>query len=339
LLLLVAALLPGCGGIADVPAPSPETHTAIAVDAFKQTPPAVPATWPLTGLPGEVVERTALAVKVENPSDARPQSGLEAADVVWEEMVEGGISRFVAVYHSQLPDAVGPVRSVRPMDGAIAGPTGGILACSGGQSRFIEKTRDAGLQVIVEGGSGYFRSTDRRSPHNLYVRPAEIIARADSSHKGSPLPEFVFAANAATATAAVAGSPITKLNVTISSVAKPDWTWDAATGKFLRAEKGTPSLSASGVRLSADNVIVLAVEVRSAGGTDAAGSSIPETILVGSGAAVVATGGKVVEAEWSKSAVDQPVVLKTKDGKAIELAPGQTWIELAPKSNGGWSTS
>ena len=85
--------------------------------------------------------RPALAVKIENSVDARPQSGLNAADVVWEEVVEGGITRFVAVYHSTLPPEIGPIRSVRPMDAAIAGPLHGLFAFSGGQGPFVDADR------------------------------------------------------------------------------------------------------------------------------------------------------------------------------------------------------
>src|SRR5699024_2428343 len=134
--------------------------------------PARDDVWPLTGMPGEVEERAAVAVKVENSPQARPQTGLEDADIVWEELVEGGMTRFNAVFHSRLPDVVGPIRSVRPMDAGITAPFGGVLVISGGQPRFLAEVRGAGVQLVSDddGDDGFFRSSERRSPHNLYGR-------------------------------------------------------------------------------------------------------------------------------------------------------------------------
>ena len=95
--------------------------------------------------------RPALAIKVENSGEARPQTGLDQADVVWEQVVEGGISRFVAVYQSQVPAEVGPIRSVRPMDPAIAAPLHGLIAFSGGQPQFVQDLKNAGLQIDQHG--------------------------------------------------------------------------------------------------------------------------------------------------------------------------------------------
>jgi hypothetical protein len=329
------SLLGGCGKEPGGDA----TQTAIAPD--KNPPPEVPAVWPLTGLPGEVVERPAVAVKVENPKAARPQAGLEQADLVWEEMVEGGESRFIVVFNSQLPEAVGPVRSIRPMDGPILGPTHGLLACSGGQDRFISRAKAAGLQVLTEdsGGRGFFRSNQRSMPHNLYGRPADLLAAADSSHGSLPAAEFAFADSPATATAAKDGRPAATMAVKLSAVAKPKWAWEETSGTYLRSEGDTPSESADGVRLAARNVIALTVDIKMAGGTDAAGSPIPETIIVGSGEGIVMTGGKALDIQWSKASEGDPLVLKTPDGSVVTLAPGITWIELVPKTDGSWSVS
>ncbi|MDR3068007.1 MAG: DUF3048 domain-containing protein, partial [Cellulomonas sp.] len=158
--LLVAASLAvtACGGEA-----APTVTASGDIEATKGTvpDPQLPETWPLTGLPvGEAsVVRPALAVKIENDKAARPQTGLEQADLVWEEVVEGGITRFAAVFHSQVPEEVGPVRSNRPMDARIVAPTKGLIAFSGGQ--YTQQLRDAGLQVLSQdGGSpGFFRKS------------------------------------------------------------------------------------------------------------------------------------------------------------------------------------
>jgi hypothetical protein len=331
--LVAAGAAAGCAEPVEIPR---VVETAVKPEG-KEPPPGVPPAWPLTGEVGELTDRAALAVKVENDPAARPQTGLEQADLVWEELVEGGESRFIAVYNSIVPEAVGPVRSVRPMDGPILGAVRGLLVCSGGQERFVRNARDAGLQVLTEDYPGYFRSQDRRMPHNLYVKPAEIWEQADQSHKALPQPEFLFAASDLAATAAVAGAPVERIEVAISSFARPDWTWEAESGLFLRSERGTPSMAMSGIRLSAVNVIALEVLVQNAGGTDAAGSPIPDTKIVGSGRGVVATAGKVVEVQWSKDGVASPIQLTTADGTAVRLAVGQTWIELVPASDAPWT--
>jgi hypothetical protein len=336
--VLATGLLGACG---KAPAGGGFT-TEATIEADKDAPPEVPSVWPLTGLPGEVVERPALAVKVENPKVARPQTGLEQADVVWEQMVEGGESRFIAVYNSQLPESVGPVRSIRPMDGPILGPTHGLLACSGGQSRFIDKAKDAGLEVLTEDSGhsgGFYRSTDRSMPHNLYLHPAGLVAEADDSHKALPAAEFTFADSAGSATAAKDGRAAASVAVTISGIAKPNWTWDESAKAYLRSEGETPSQSAAGVRLAAQNVIAVAVPIEMAGGADAAGNPIPESMIVGSGSGLVATGGKAMDVEWSKSSSGEPLILKLADGSEVTLAPGITWIELVPANEGRWVVS
>src|SRR4051794_5747896 len=136
------------------------------------TPPPPPVVWPLTGvLSGAVPARPAVAVKIENSLDARPQTGLNSADMVWEEVVEGGITRYLAVFHSHLPPVIGPVRSVRPMDPSIAAPLRGLFAFSGGQPPFPQAAAASGLQVLSydAGNPGFYRVGFRPAPHNVYA--------------------------------------------------------------------------------------------------------------------------------------------------------------------------
>jgi hypothetical protein len=336
-ILALAALavvgVAGCGQ--DQPAAKKAT-TKAAPKASVKAPPAKPV-WPLTGQEGQVVDRPALALKIENPPEARPQSGLDQADVVWEEIVEGGISRFVAVFHSQIPGSAGPVRSVRPMDGAILGATGGLLAFSGGQGRFIDLAKEAGLQVIGhdQGGQGFYRNPDRWGEHALYAYPEELLAQADDKHKSKPRGDFEFAKAADSATAVADGAPATKVDLVMSGLAKPSWAWDG--GRWLRSEKGTPAQTPEGAQLGAANVVALSVQVGTAGGTDSAGSPIPDVQMVGSGRALVASGGKTIEATWEKAGVTDPVVLKDAKGNVVKLAPGNTWVELVPVEDGHWT--
>lgn len=302
------------------------------------TPTPQPVVWPLTGQPATgPVDRPALAVKIENSVDARPQTGLNAADMVWEEVVEGGITRYVAVYQSTLPPTIGPVRSIRPMDPAIAGPLHGLMAFAGGIPDFVNAASAAGLQLLtMNNAQGFYRVSSRPAPHNLYASPQTLVNQADAAHRAAPPPQFLF--DGTQPTAVGAGAPGGTLRLTLSPISHPSWTWSAPDNAWLRAEGGTPAVQADGARLRATNVVVLRVDVVMTGYTDAAGSHVPSTQLVGGGAALVATGGHAVAGTWSKSAVGAPVVLKGPDGSDIRLAPGNTWIELVPNATGAVAT-
>ncbi|PFG40354.1 Protein of unknown function (DUF3048) [Georgenia soli] len=309
------------------------------------TPPPEPARWPLTGVVvGDgAAERPALSVKVENSAAARPQTGLEEADIVWEEMVEGGITRFNVAYHSVVPDEVGPIRSVRPMDAAISGPVGGLLAFSGGVPPYIQAASDAGLQILSndDGDPGFYRTSGRRAPHNVYGSGAEFFAAADDAHRAPPKQQFAYADDAASSSAVLHGQPATGIDVRFPR-ANPGWTWQAqgdagrgwGPGVWVRDEAGVPQRSADGDALVATNVVVLRVQIVQTEARDAAGNPVPETVLSGQGDAHVGTGGHAIEATWSKAGAREPLVLKDKDGREVELAPGSTWIELVPTAGG-----
>jgi hypothetical protein len=293
--------------------------------------------WPLTGLPSAgAPARPALAVKIENSIDARPQTGLNAADIVWEQVVEGGITRFVAVYQSTIPPEIGPVRSVRPMDPAIAAPLHGILAFSGGQQTYINAVANSGIQAVSmdAGSAGFYRVKVRSAPHNVYATPQALLDQANAAHSAPPPQQLDFAATGAQPTAVVAGTPATSLRMTLSGLSHPQWTWSAPDGRWLRSENATPAVEAGGARLSATNVVVLRVDVVITQATDPAGNHVPETVLTGTGQALVASAGHTVAATWTKGAQDQRLVLTGADGNPVLLAPGSTWIELAPKTTG-----
>ncbi|MHB1065077.1 MAG: DUF3048 domain-containing protein [Georgenia sp.] len=339
LALVLAACSPSAPD--EKPTVAPTTATTPTPSPTPTTPPPPPPTWPLTGLPREGELGPALSVKIENSRQSRPQTGLEDADVVWEEMVEGGITRFNAVYHSVVPEVLGPVRSARPMDAAISAPYGGVIAFSGGQPAFVEKIRATGLLVLSHdlGSPGFYRVRDRRTPHNVFATGPELVAQATDGHTTPPPEQLAFAADVAGSSAVVAGAPATVLAVGFPSSA-PGWTWDPAAighgagGDWMRDESGLEQLSTDGDRLAADNVVVLRVQIRSTGTFDPAGNPVPETILEGEGDALVASGGKVLAARWAKGGVSEPLRLTDAAGAPILLSPGNTWIELVPVDGG-----
>jgi hypothetical protein len=322
--------------------PAVTQHTTINPSKAAPPTPAVPPTWPLTGVAAsEAPSRPALTVKIENSVDARPQTGLEQADMVWEEVVEGGITRFAAVFESQVPSEVGPVRSVRPMDPVIAGPTKGLIAFSGGQAGFVAKVRASPLQLFSQdsGSPGFYRKSGvAPAPHNLYGTPSVWWAHADSGHSAPPPRQFEFARSADQATA-LTGAPATTIAVTMSGGEHPNWSWDAASGTWQRSEGSKPAVSRSGQRLQFTNVVTLGVRLVDTGTKDPAGNPVPETVLAGSGSGTVSSGGHTIPVTWSKGSDSEPVVLTTADGKPVLLAPGTTWVELVPGGSGGVQAS
>lgn len=336
-----ALALTACGAPA-VSGPAPTVTAQADVESDKQPVPApdVPPTWPLTGVAGEPDPRPAIAVKIENTASARPQAGLDQADVVWETIVEFEVSRLVAVFHSQAPEEVGPIRSVRPMDPLIVAPLHGLLVFSGGQPGILAEAAASGAQIVSHdaGAPGMYRVSSRRAPHNVYGSLATWWSGAEAG-RTAPAQQFAFARSAERATAVVAGSPTGTLDFRLSGQSRPVWTWDAASGTWLRAEGGAAATAASGARLSAVNVVAITAPHPNTGYGAQGGAPVPTYELVGSGDAVVATGGKTVAARWQKDAGDQPMRLLLEDGSEATLAPGNTWVELVPAGTGSLTVS
>ncbi|GAA1716305.1 DUF3048 domain-containing protein [Isoptericola hypogeus] len=335
---LVVLALAACTSGGD---PGPAVTPGATVDKSGPPSPAGPPTWPLTGVRAEkVAQRPALAVKVENAREARPLTGLEEADMVWEEVVEGGITRFVAVYHSAIPDTVEPVRSVRPMDPAIVAPLGGILAYSGAQPPFIEAVEDAGIQSVImdRGDAGFSRDPDRSAPHDVIGDMHAFLDQADDERTVPPPAQFAYAGKAGQGTASAEGKAAGTLEVELSPAQTTVWDWSGDGGEWRRSDGSTESVSTSGDRLAATNVLVLSAKVVNTSFKDPSGAPVPETKLVGSGKGVLASGGKTVGVRWSKKDLASPVEL-TRGGEPVELDPGSTWIELVPRGSGSWSTS
>lgn len=331
LLAATALMLAGCGGgggeptaAPTTPAPAPTTVEPTP-DPTTPEPPPPPPTWPLTGeLQDAAVTNPVVGVKVENTSAARPWIGLAEADIVFVEMVEGGLTRFHAVYNSQFPDVVGPVRSLRPMDAGILGMWDGTLFASGGVPAFIDKVRAAADVRMEDGGDdGFFRSNDRRAPHNLMVEIPTVLAELTVAPEIVPM--FAFADTSS----AAGGPPANVINVNYPG-ANSAWTFDAASGTYLRSDSGTASVQEDGTQISAANVLVFNVVAENTGGYDAAGNPVPETILTGTGTLTLFSGGNSVTGSWSKGSDTDPFVLTDDTGNPLTLVPGTTWVELLP---------
>jgi hypothetical protein len=346
LLAAVALALTACSGDEPEPIPSaPEPVTeapTITADKGPVPTPSIAPTWPLTGVvaKGQPANRPALAVKIENTSAARPQTGLEDADVVWETIVEFQVSRFIAVYHSTVPDEVGPIRSVRPMDPLILAPTHGLLAFSGGQAGILALAQASGLQLLSNdaGVPGMYRSSARSAPHNVYADPKTLWDQADSKHSDSPKTQFQFATDAAGSAAVTDGKAAKTLAFRLSSASSPSWTWSPSSWTWLRSEGSAAAVGASGDRLTAVNVVSIVAPHPDTKFPAQGGNRVPTYDLVGEGKGTIATAGRTLEVVWKKKAQDSPLRLFYR-GKPALLAPGNTWVELVPQGSGSLTVS
>lgn len=323
-ILAAVTVLAGCTA-APAPAPTP-TVASSYVSTYVEPEPYALA--PLTGEQVAVGALTApsLAAKVDNHPDARPQIGLERTDIVFEELVEGGLTRYVAVWHSDVPDVIGPVRSIRPMDPDIISPLGGIVAYSGGQARFVQAMRAAPVVNAIHGqpdtAETFYRGDNAAAPHNVLVRAPQVIAQ--HAQLTAPVQQFPFADSIAGATATKEGTPTAGIDLRFGSMSAPSWNWDEASQRWVRfMTGGAPDTDAQGAQLSAVNVVVLRVPVQVI-------QSIPTTLLIGQGEAFVSTGGRTVAATWFKGSMTDPIRILDAQGVAVRLAPGNTWVELVP---------
>ncbi|SEJ13598.1 DUF3048 domain-containing protein [Demequina mangrovi] len=342
-----ALTLVGCspatesGPTSTVSVASPEPSvSAVALPPAPEDPTPEVA-WPLTGVDAsdatkKELNRPALSIKIENTEAARPQENLDKADVVFEEYVEYGISRFVAVFQSEYPESVGPIRSMRPMDKNIMGSFDGPLIFSGAQSRFISSTASSGQEIITQdrGDYGFYRTSTRSAPHNLHGYLAKFLEQTDAD---APDAQWEIAYPASEATAQLEGEKASFIDITMSPRALPEWRWNKSDRVWERYEDGEAHVTSAGTQLTADNVVMLWVKVRYTSGSST--SSVPETLVAGeSGEGYVASGNKYIPITWSKAGQFDPFVLTTLDGDEVELKAGKTWFELVPSSGVGNST-
>lgn len=285
---------------------------------------------PLTGLPlddASVAARPAIVVKIDNTSKGRPQEALAQADLVYEEMIEGGFTRLAAVYHSHAP-LLGPIRSGRTTDIAILGSLNTpIFAWSGANLVHAALLRrqnmiDLGAQSRGE----YFRAADRPGTYDLMIE-AETLHEIAAGRDGSaPSPHFEYR------TAAVGlpetAEPATSVTVSFPSVTA-QWDWDPTLEGWARTQGGTEHVDAQGERVVAANVVVAEVRDVATGSVDTAGSTVFEQQFLGSGRGWVFTDGHVIEVTWTKPSIHSVATWTTPDGVPVALTPGTTWIELA----------
>jgi hypothetical protein len=315
------------------------TTTTTTTEPTTTTTEAPAAVAPLTGLPDPGTGHTArpaLVVKLDNVEPkARPQAGLNQADVVYEERVEGSVTRLLAVFHSADAAPVGPVRSARSSDIAIFTPLNRpYFAWSGANPTFAGLIRaSAVVDVGYDAQSGqYVRERGRPAPSNLMLRSTVDVLSIPVEGSGPPPPIFSFRAEGESTPHL---EPVTAVRVTYGSSAGSapvEYRWNGE--GWARTQKGTPHVDAAGVQVAPANVIIQFTPYHGTGVADQFGSDIPEAALVGEGDAWILTNGGLVPARWSKPSLEAITTYLDADGNPVKLTPGRTWVALPPPGEG-----
>lgn len=315
-LAATSLLLAGCGGSDDPEPNDPEPTKSEAAEAPE------PEVWPLTGLErkGEAPDHPVLVTKIDNTGGSAPQIGLGSADMVVEELVEGGYTRLATFFYSKTPAEVGPVRSMRASDIGIV-PPGATVVTSGAAQVTLDRVKGAGIPWVTEGDEGVYRSSSRSAPYNLFASLKTIAKGAKKSKVPPPYLPWGTAADLpkggkATTVAANFGNHVTN--------------WSFEKGAYVNNN----TYAADGDEFPATSVLVMRVDVKDAGYRDPSGAFVPESVFEGSDKALLFHDGRVVKGTWAKKGLHGELVLKTAKGDDLVVPAGRVWIELVPNGTG-----
>ena len=285
--------------------------------------PAAPLTSPFTGEPVRALGPV-LAVKIDNIVLARPQTGLTRADIVYALPVEGGLSRFLAVFSSHFPPVIGPVRSAREDDLELLRQFGRpAFAYSGAAPHllpFIHRARVVDLYAGFAGG--YYRSAARIAPYNLYASPAQLVAEAHGASKAHDI-GFRFGP-------APAGGRATMSRSVAYQAASFTFRWSATAGRWLVWMDDKPAGTTEGGQLGAATVVIQYTTVRTSRFLEY-GQRPPYAVSTGSGTGVVLRGGQAYDIRWSRPSADSSTRFTTASGQQMTFARGPVWIMLAAR--------
>lgn len=333
--LFIAAVLALAGCSSSDPKSEPEAEKGTAEKLVELSP--------LTGapLPGGRPSNPVFVVKIENTVGGAPQYSLDKADLVMEELVEGGLTRLAAFYYTNLPSKVGHVRSMRTTDVGIASPVGGQIIASGGASKTYKEVKKGGITVFSEdhGAPGFSSDPAKSRPYNRLInlktvakeaKDTEILGPYFTWTPTKPAETEAPADLAPTDSATAPPAPKTATGATVRFSRNTQTEWALKGAKWGR----TNGHAASGQDYTADTMIVMFCKVVDAGYTDAANNPVPETEIVGTGRAMLFKGNTVTEATWTKDAVGSTITFAGADGAPLTVDPGHVFVELVPEGDG-----
>jgi len=280
-----------------------------------------------SGLPGE--NNQILVVKVDDTKQARPQVGLEDADVIYVEQVEAGLTRIAALYSSHLPDLIGPVRSARISDIELFAQFGRVgLAYSGAQSKMRPVIAGANIENLsaeINPPSIYTKDPSRVGPVNMILKPSLLLERANAKAKTKiDLP--------IRSPWSFGDAPSEQVITTTAKIKWPnaryELRWDEARKQYLTYFNGEANLSAAGEQLGADTAIIQLVSIAPSIYGDKFGGITPFSKTTGSGKAIMLRDGFRYEITWKRDLATDVTTWLTKDGKVANFKPGKVWIFL-----------
>lgn len=324
---------PGAPGTTMTTLPPVTTTTTTLPPTTTTTEPPVEVSASINGLPADdvLIERRLVAVKIDNHLKARPQSALQSADAVFEIPVEGGITRFIALFHQSDLDWVGPNRSGRPTDSAVMSSFGETpLQISGAQPWVMDIFKSDGVKVVYDTGATTFREYARSAPHNLFTSTELIRDWADSRGWSDDNPGNLFAYGDPTPPDAEA----TRIEVFFSDATPTTWAWDGT--RYLRFHGTTPhewiNKDGDTGQVAFDTLVVMKMRRYIKADPSGQGSSVPAMDTVGKGEVFVFYNGQVVGGTWERGSKSDRFFLTTTDGVEIVLPPGRVWVSLQPNN-------
>jgi hypothetical protein len=284
-----------------------------------------------TGLAGE--NKQILVVKIDDTNAAHPQIGVEDADLVYVEQVEGGLTRLAAIYTSKLPPLIGPIRSARISDIELLAQFGRVgFAYSGAQSKMRPVIAEANLENLSaerNPPSIYGKDPNRIGPVDMILKPELLLERANANPK----------IRIETATASVfafGDAPKGETNTAIAKIkwpsAKYELRWDSANEKWLIYFNEKPNMAANGEHLYADTAIIQIVSITPSIYGDKFGEITPFSKTTGSGKAVMLRDGFSYQISWQRNLETDVTTWKSEDGDVANFKPGRTWIFLTDKA-------
>jgi hypothetical protein len=306
--------------------------------------------WPLSGLPaanGAATNRRPLLIKIDNAPAARPHYGIGQADMVFEIIVEGGVTRLAAVFQSQDPATIGSVRSARLVDRSLTPMVRGALVYSGTSAYawdLISKDASQGkyIELSADHAEGYYRVNFRAAPYNLFTSAASqrqnlTKLKADTAND---IPKWAFLVSQdhpATLAGMAGGAPATEISIPYrADTSAVSYQYDTATKTYARFQNaaGRAARDVDAVTnkpVAATDVVIIQTEIWEVQDiVDAAGAFSNDMRMTGTGPATVFRDGLRQDGTWSRKDDLSPFVFKNAAGDQILLSPGQPWIHVVP---------
>jgi hypothetical protein len=335
LVAVIGSTPPSAGPNASPSPPPSESPAATPTPSPSPTPVPTPVLVPapLTGrlVSPEAAARHPIAVMIDDLSAARPQSGFNAASVVWQAPAEGGIPRYMLVFQENIPSDVGPVRSARYYYIAWAAELKAVYAHSGGSPQALSTLRSKGNGQLVYNadefrwGGSFHRITTRFSPHNLYTTGKALRGIATAQRvKDTPIAwPWTFAPDLAFGLRPVGGR--IQVAYSYNSIR---YDYDRATNTYLRSVTGEKQQidAATKQRVAPKNVVIMLMSFGPL--NDGSHKHRLEAKVVGSGTAWIATNGKTIKGTWKKASLTAPTRFFDSAGKPVVLTVGQTFVQV-----------